>query len=257
MRRSFLAIASLALTAIAGCSAGPAVEVKLGVDVAALQTTPTTTDTQTGGAATGLSIERVRLLVNHAKIGYRHEQAGDASADVGPTVVELTADEIANGAHREFSLGTLPSGTYGGAEIEIEPLDGDADTSDAALADFAAAKASVLVDGTYQGKAFSFAGHFLAEQGTDGDVTVDASQPVALAMTVDTSAWFLDANGAAVDPSDTTQHDALAVAVCKTLDTEPQLTSGDAPTAQPQHHGGHGGHGGPGGGDAHCVEQAQ
>lgn len=250
MARSIIAAA--AILALAGCnSSGAAGDVKLGVDVAALQ--GTIANAVTGGTNDGsLSITRVRVLVAHAKVGYIHEQATGPAAEIGPVVVDLSADEIANGAHREFDLGSIPSGTYGGAEIEIEPLDATADTSDPALADFVSSKASVLVEGTYQGAAFNFAGHFLAEQGTDGDVTVDAATPVSLALTVDTSKWFFDANGAAVNPGDTTQHDALAVAVCKTLDTQPQT----GPTGAPP--GGGAGKGGPrgGGNGAHCVEAA-
>jgi len=234
---------------LAGCSLGPAGEVKLSVDVAAIKAATTQSDPRTD-PGTGLEISRVRLLVDHAKIGYTGGGASGPDADVGPTVVDLSADEIANGAHREFNLGTLASGTYGGAEIEIEPLDADADASDAVFDDFRATKASVLVDGAYNGKTFQFAGHFLAEQGTDGKVTVDASAPVTLAMSVDPSKWFLDANGVATDPTDAAQHDTLALAVCKTLDTQPQLAApaGGGPRA-------HGGGGG--GGEVHCVEQAQ
>jgi hypothetical protein len=254
MARSFIAAA--ALLALAGCNTtGPGTgDVKLGVDVAAIQ--GAVANAVTGGSNDGsLAITRVRVLVAHAKVGYIHEQATGPAAEIGPIVVELTADEIASGAHRDFDLGKLPTGTYGGAEIEIEPLDATADTSDPALADFVSSKASVLVEGTYQGNAFSFAGHFLAEQGTDGDVTVDAATPVSLALTVDPSKWFLDANGAAVDPSDATQHDTLAVAMCKTLDTQPQ-TGPAGGGSQPQHKGGGGPTGGgPGGGNgAHCVE---
>ena len=45
--------------------------------------------------------------------------------------ISTPGDEIASGAHREFSLGTVDSGTYGGAEIEIQPLEKDDSTSDA------------------------------------------------------------------------------------------------------------------------------
>ena len=244
MKRSLIAsIASLAFASLTGCSSGPAGEVKLGVDVAAIRAATTTVT-----AATGLEVTRVRVLVAHAKIGYIGEKSTGASAEVGPFVVDLTADEIANGAHRDFSLGTLDSGTYGGAEIEIEPLTAQDDQSDPAVADFVAAGASLLVDGTYQGKSFTFAGHFLAEQGTDGDVTIDATKPLSLAMTVDPSKWFLDTAGAAVDPGDATQHATLAVAVCKTLDTQPQIAPAGAPS------GGKGGKGGGPGGAAHCVD---
>lgn len=245
-------ILPLALVALAGCSSG---EVKIGVDVAPIKAATITDSagTENGtssgtSAESGLELTRVRLLVAHAKIGYT---GGDAEADVGPIVVDLTAEEIANGAHREFSLGTLATGTYGGAEIEIEPLDADADTSDADFTDFKRTGASLLVDGTYQGNSFQFAGHFLAEQGTDGEVTVDAREPVALAMSVDPSTWFLDSAGAPLDPADTAQHDALAVAICKTLDTQPQQAT---PTGtKPAHEGKHGGGRGGGHGE-HCVE---
>jgi hypothetical protein len=255
MTRSFFVLAALAsLTGCASVGSGESGEVKLGVDVAAIQTTVSNSVTGgANGAASDLVLSRVRVLVGHAKIGYIHEQATGDSADIGPIVVDLTTEEIASGAHRDFSLGTLPSGTYGGAEIEIEPLDSDADTSDPAVADFVSSGASLLVDGTYQGQAFQFAGHFLAEQGTDGDVTVSASTPVSLAMTVDPAAWFVDGTGAAVNPGDTAQHASLALAICKTLDTQPVTSGGGAAPASGGGHGGKGG--GPGGGGAaHCVE---
>jgi hypothetical protein len=243
MARPLIAsIAFLALASLTGCSSGTAGEVKLGVDVAAIRTATTT-----AAETTGLEVTRVRVLVAHAKVGYIGEKSTGASAEVGPFVVDLTADEIAKGAHRDFSLGTLDSGTYGGAEIEIEPLDANDDQTDPAVADFVAAGASLLVDGTYQGKAFNFAGHFLAEQGTDGDVVIDAANPVSLAMTVDPSKWFLDSAGAPVNPGDEAQHTALAAAVCASLDTQPQLT---AATAAPAGKGGKGG-----GGDAHCAAE--
>lgn len=264
MLRSFIALTTAAM--LVGCSSGEEGEVKLGVSVAAVTATTTNTTTPSGSTTTNtstakgsaLEITGVRLLVAHAKIGYIGEQSTGDSAEAGPYVVSLSKDEIAKGAQREFSLGKLASGTYGGAEIEIEPLDADQDASTDELAEFQKTGASVLVDGTYDGKAFTFAGHFLAEQGTDGEVTVDAAKPVALAMTVDPSSWFRDANGAFIDPTDSAQHDTIAVAICKTLDTQPQVqtTNGD-PTAQPAHMGGGKGGGGKGGGQAHCVEGAQ
>ncbi|MEP7122604.1 MAG: hypothetical protein ABJE95_16900 [Byssovorax sp.] len=244
MARPLIAsIAFLALASLVGCSSGPAGEVKLGVDVAAIRTTTSTTTT---ADAAGLVVTRVRVLVAHAKVGYTGGKSTGASAEVGPFVVDLTGDEIAKGAHRDFSLGTLDSGTYGGAEIEIQPLDAGDDQTDPAVADFVAAGASVLVDGTYQGKAFNFAGHFLAEQGTDGDVTIDAAKPLSLAMTVDPSGWFVDAAGASVNPGDEAQHTTLAAAVCTSLDTQQALAAATAPA-------GKGGKGG--GGQAHCVAE--
>jgi len=251
---SLLVAAAIPL-ATGGCAPAGTGEVQLGVSVAPI----TTTDAATTDARTqaGLSITRVRLLVNTAKIGYAGGHggkggrgcppgamssssssgssggmsSGDTTA-VGPFVVDLTSAEIAIGAQRSFSLGELASGTYGGAEIEIDVLDANADTSsDASLADFASTKASVLVDGTYNGTTFQFAGHFLAEQGTDGQVTISSSSPFRLAMTVDPSKWFLDDAGAVLDPTDATKHAAIAAGICKSLDTEPALGGNPGPKA--------------------------
>lgn len=266
-------IVPILLAGLVGCSTG---EVKLGVDIAAIKSATTASVTNSLVAETAetadasLEISRVRLLIAHAKIGYAGggdcSDSGGAAADAGPIVVDLTADEIAKGAHREFDLGSVVSGTYGGAEIEIQPIDADATGDEAALADFRSAGASLLVDGTFQGKSFQFAGHFLAEQGTDGEVTVDATSPAVLAVSVDPSTWFLDTAGAALDPTDSAQHGTLAVAICKTLDTQQPLAApeGDAAT-QPtntdprlggHHPGGRGPDGKGHGQGAHCVEPA-
>jgi hypothetical protein len=264
-------IVPILLAGLVGCSTG---EVKLGVDIAALKSVTVASVTNslvaetTETADASLEISRVRLLIAHAKIGYtgggKCSDSGGSAADAGPIVVDLTADEIAKGAHREFDLGSVASGTYGGAEIEIQPLDADATGDEAALADFRSAGASLLVDGTYQGNSFQFAGHFLAEQGTDSEVTVDASSPAVLAVSVDPSTWFLDTAGAALDPTDSAQHAALAVAICKTLDTQQPLASpeGDATAKpasadpRPDGHGRRGPDGKGHGQGAHCVEPA-
>jgi hypothetical protein len=170
MKRQLLGL--VAFTALAGCSATDTGQVKLGVSVAALQSSTIASDAT---VAAGLSVTRVRILVNVAKVGYTANPGGSGdSADAGPFVVELTGDEITSGAQRQFDLGELASGTYGGAEIEIDRPGSGETSSDPSFADFQAADASVLIDGTYQGTAFTFAGHFLAEQGTDGEVTIDA-----------------------------------------------------------------------------------
>lgn len=247
MKRVF--VLCTALFALAGCSSG---QVKLGVDVAPLKvasTDPDPTDFPT--TTPDLELTRVRLLVAHAKVGYAGRDCMSDETDIGPNVVDLTADEIIHGAHREFDLGEMPSGTYGGAEIEIMPIDEGQDASGDEFADFRASGASLLVDGFFKGKEFTFAGRWLAEQGTDGEVEIDASKPVSIAMTVDTSSWFKDASDVVLDPTDVAQHSTLSTAICKTLDTQQAMK---APPPPPP--GGRKGPGpGPGGGgEAHCVE---
>lgn len=250
MNRSF--IMGVALCALAGCSSG---EVKLGVDVAPIKVAATSTSadsTDTTGFAerTALELTRVRLLVAHAKVGYAGGRGCDSDeTEIGPQVVDLSADEILNGAHREFDLGNLPSGTYRGAEIEIMPLEADQDASDEVFADFKKTGASMLIDGFYLGNPFTFSGRWLAEQGTDGEVELDEATPLNLTMTVDSSSWFKDAESVTLDPTNVEQHEAMSVAICKSLDTQPQLTEGPKRTKPGA------GHGRGGGADhVHCVE---
>jgi hypothetical protein len=251
MKRAF--IVGAALFALAGCSSG---EVKLGVDVAPIKVASTASAKSADSSfeeRTALELTRVRLLVAHAKVGYAGGRGCDSEeTEIGPQVIDLSADEILNGAHREFDLGKLPSGTYRGAEIEIMPLEADQDASDESFADFKASGASMLVDGFYLGNPFTFAGRWLAEQGTDGEVEIDESTPLSLTMTVDSSSWFKDAESVTLDPTNVDQHEAMSVAICKTLDTQPQLTEGPKPDgSKPMK-----GHHRPGGGPehVHCVE---
>ena len=145
MKRLFSSV--VLVVAIAACSSGESGEVRLGVSVAHLDTAAAA-DSVAAREAAGLEITRVRILVNTAKVGYAGHSDGETTA-VGPIVVELSADEVKSGAQRSFTIGDLDTGTYGGAEIEVDSLDAKADTSDASLADFATTGASVLVDGTY------------------------------------------------------------------------------------------------------------
>lgn len=247
MNRAFFM--GVALCALAGCSSG---EVKLGVNVAPMNVATSSASADSASAErTALELTRVRLLVAHAKVGYAGGRGcGSDETEIGPQVVDLSAEEILNGARREFDLGTLPSGTYRGAEIEIMPLEADQDASDEAFADFQKTGASMIVDGFYLGNPFSFTGRWLAEQGTDGEVEIAEGTPLELTMTVDTSSWFKDAESVVLDPTNVEQHDAMSVAICKTLDTQPQLTEAPRRTK-----GGMGpGHGGGGPDHVHCVE---
>ena len=108
MTRSFMA---LGFAALVGCNSSGSGDVKLGVDVSALTATVANAVTNNAAADSSLVVTRIRLLVAHAKVGYTGANKGGAQAEIGPVVVELTADEIASGAHRDFDLGSLPSGT--------------------------------------------------------------------------------------------------------------------------------------------------
>jgi hypothetical protein len=234
MKRLFgvqLAVA-LGLSALAGCKSS---QVSLGVDVPASGSQALETATKLPTHSSAIVVNRIRLLVNEAKLqgGTSHEH--NAS---GPYIIDLSADEIKNGAHRDFSVTASATATYGDAEIEIEPLDLNETGGDASAAefdDFRSSGASVIVDGTFKGAAFTFTGHFKAEQGKEGTFDVASGAPISIAMAIDPATWFVAADGTDLDPTDATQHSAVAVALCKLIDTEVEAS-------------------GPGAGQPHCVE---
>ena len=245
------------LAALTACSPGSNGAV-LGVSVAPLQTQTTTNTTNNATTSTtDLSVTRIRILVNRAKLRESGSgKCGGPGAEAGPFVVDLAQSEIASGTTRDFTLNVSP-GSYSDAEIEIEPLmlDKDGDSASPAttaeLADFKSSGASILVDGTYKGNSFTYAAHFKAEQGQEGSSTTSTGA-VVIPMKVDPSTWFVDANGSVMDPTDSNQHQAIAMAICHQLDTE---TDSAATSSSSSSSSG----GGPGptdhrGGAPHCVE---
>jgi hypothetical protein len=245
--------------ALFGCSTG---EVKIGLDVTGTDAAAVTRGRSISGQpvlGSDLALSRVRLLVSEVELHSADASGGSMKggmckggggshdkAEAGPFVVELAAAEVMKGAHRDFSLGNVKSGTYGKSEIEIEPLDAD-DVSEAGpdAADFIAEGASLLIDGTYKGKAFHFAGHFTAENEQTGSFTVGSGASPSIPLTIDPRAWFVDASGAALDPTDPAQHSAIAVGICKTFDHR-----ADASAAMGDGRGGHGHHEKP-----HCAAE--
>jgi hypothetical protein len=223
MVRSLSALVALAL--LAGCSSG---EVKVGVDVAPVAEASArlvSTDTELVDSVTvadegTIALERIRVLVSSVQVG---SGCHDGSEEAGPFVVDLAGEALQQGAHRDYTLGSVASGEYEEATLAIAPLSDEADASSAELTDFRDAGASLLINGSYAGKPFQFAGHFRAEQGSGGPVSIDPAGAVVLAMTVNPASWFLDADGQALDPTDPAQHSAIAVAICKTLDTREEV----------------------------------
>lgn len=256
MVRSFLVGAALVL---AGCSSG---ELSLGVQItpqvstaaSALKTEPNaspfttlTADVTQQNVDATLVMTRVRLLLSDAKLteqssatsSDRCPNMGSGGTDLDPSVVDLSADDLKNGTTKQISLGKVASGSYTGAHLEIEPLDGrEASSTLPDLADFKAQGASVIIDGTYNDKPFQFVGHFEAAQTSTTPIEVGGSASAAVMMTVDTTRWFQDASGASLDPTDAANHDAIAASICTTLDTAPVSAE---PMRGFEHHG-KGGH---------------
>jgi hypothetical protein len=141
----------------------------------------------------------------------------------GPFVVDVSADSLASGkASEPLVITDVPAGSYRGSELEIEPLekDGRASADAANLADFRDGS-TVIIDGSSHGSAFTYKASFEAEQESTKAFTVKAKESLSLALTVDASTWFTDADGRALDPANAADHAAIAQRIQASLTIDP------------------------------------
>jgi hypothetical protein len=217
------ALAALVLAA-AGCSNSGKVSVSAQSATASDTTTPTTPGTLDLG--NGIVLSRVRLAVERIALegssaatpdggaddGAGHTLVadhggggggeGDDDADevkVGPFLVDLTGDKLTTGISQVFDS-DVPAGTYREIKIVIAPVDAASAGAVAGLADMNGQ--SVIVDGTFNGKAFSFQSTIHVKQKQESSITVasgGSSSNVTLA--IDEKTWFTAQDGSALDPS--------------------------------------------------------
>jgi len=123
-----------------------------GIDTAPTGTTSAAITTTTAARvthSTAIAVDRVRILVNVAKL----QDRGRPIRRRRGLAFDLSKDEITKGAHRDFTVSASTATTYTDAEIEIDHLDSDrnggGDASGAQFDDFRTSGASLLVDGTF------------------------------------------------------------------------------------------------------------
>jgi hypothetical protein len=161
----------------------------------------------------------------------------------GPFIVTVDAAAIAAGTVTDpVLLADVPAGTYQGAELELAPVGSEdvsaqgrggmmhgapppsATTPVASLGaefdDFKSTGATIIIEGTFAGAAYTYNAAFATEQESVDPITVVAGTPVSLGLVIDASTWFVDAAGGALDPSVAANHDAIAANIKKSLTIE-------------------------------------
>ena len=136
-----------------------------------------------------LVVDRARMSLGELEIEGRTEAS---EFEVGPSVLELGLD----GEPTEIAISDVPAGTY--QEIGFELSRGAAASDEFGGSD----PASIIVDGTHNGKPFSYRSRYAAELEFDlGDLRVKDGQVASVTITFDVAAWFLDSNDQIIDPS--------------------------------------------------------
>lgn len=125
-----------------------------------------------------------------------------AELELAPSVVNLPVDSsVVTGLNL-----AIPAGTYSALEAKIRPVRADSAHGAGSAAFLTAhpelAGVSVLVTGTFNGKAFTYTGAPRAEFETSfNPALVVAALPANLTIHVDLASWFKTQSGGLIDPA--------------------------------------------------------
>ncbi len=126
-----------------------------------------------------------------------------AELELAPSLVNLPL----TGAVATALNVTIPAGTYSSLEAKVRPVDADRGHQGAGTAAFLAAHpdlagVSVRVQGTYNGKAFTYTAAPRAElEIAFNPALVVANSAANITVNIDVAKWFKTNSGALIDPS--------------------------------------------------------
>jgi len=190
-------IATVLVGMIAGCGGSNlSLSVRAGAATAATAA-GTTATAQALTAGTGITLSRVRIVIRKVEM----EQADTAEMDEvanGPYLLDLSGATL-DGAVGKVLDASFTPGTYNEIEFEVHKPQSGETAANADIKDMIDAGASIMVDGTIDGAAFTFTTAVTAEQKFEGNLTLASGSN--LTLNVDAGSWFT-ANGARLDPRD-------------------------------------------------------
>jgi len=188
-------IAAILAGTIAGCGGSNlSLSVRAG---AAASTANSATTIAALTAGTGITLTRVRIVIRKVEM----EKAGTAEMDEvasGPYLLDLSGATL-DGAVGKVLDASFTPGTYSEIEFEVHKPQTGETAANGDIKDMIDAGASIVVDGTIDGAAFTFTTAVTAEQKFEGNLTLASGSN--LTLNVDAGSWFT-ANGARLDPRD-------------------------------------------------------
>jgi hypothetical protein len=165
----------------------------------------------------GISVDRVRVLVKKLELEGEGEAAapmpipmsmpmsstadhGDDDGDeveLGPVVVDVSGAALTGKVTHVFDA-DVPEGVFDELEIRIAPVsEGMGATPIAGMG-----TSSIIVEGTRNGTAFTFASSLEAKQELETHLVVDhAAKSANITLVLDVTSWFTAADGTPLDPT--------------------------------------------------------
>ncbi len=191
-------IATALVGLIAGCGGSDlSLSVRAGSPAAVAAQGLTAATAQALTAGTGIAITRVRVVIRKVEL----EKADTAEMDEvasGPYLLDLSGATLDGSVGKVLDASFTP-GTYSEMEFEVHQAQSGESAANGDLKDMIDAQASILVDGTIDGAAFTFKTAVTAEQKFEGNLVLASGSN--LTLNVDAGSWFT-ANGARLDPRD-------------------------------------------------------
>ena len=150
----------------------------------------------TDGGDSSSSLVASRSSADQGRDGEIEDEAEDDEVKVGPFLVDLKGDALANKTLSTIFDGEVPTGTFREIKIVIAPA-----------ASVATDGSSIAITGTLDGgtanaKEFTFKSSLHAAQKIESEVTVTSDGAQNVTLTIDPSSWFKDPAGNRLDPTD-------------------------------------------------------
>jgi len=190
---------------LAGVACSPAAKdgTTLSARLATSDGQPLPADGGSAQAANGVELTRVRIAVRRLRLE-RRSDSFEARIAEGPLLLDASGDKLA-GALLELVTSNVPAGTYDELKIDIHRVDS---APAGAFDDLVQRGVSVLLEGTIDGQAFTFASALEAALEHESRFEVGASVS-NITLNVDASKWFLAADGSRPDPRDPANRAAI------------------------------------------------
>ena len=150
------------------------------------------------------------------KTEVEHESDDADEPVVGPLFADLTPGSIGSELEQLFQ-GAVPAGTFHELKFVVGPISADLAKADQNLKAMADQNASLIVDGTVDGKAFSFATGLVAEFQIEGQITISATTSTNITISIDPASWFGGTGTARLDPTDPANRSAIEAAIKQSI----------------------------------------
>jgi hypothetical protein len=142
--------------------------------------------------------------------------SGEVEVSTGPFLVDLSASDLADGRIVEQFVLSVAEGTYDKLKFRIHHLEDRQTVGDP---DFDSRDASIVVKGKLgDGSDFTFRSRLNDDQERRGTFVVGGATPSNITLTIDPSGWFVDAGGAALDPTSEADRQAIEENIRSSID---------------------------------------